>query len=100
MKWISVKERLPKVGEIVLLFSGVLQNELYEFDEYEGKRYWCREELESAVFIKESDYWMPLPEPPTAYQPKSCEGCEHKVTEILCTKNECRNYDHYQPKEK
>ena len=64
MKWISVKERLPKVGERVLLFSGVLQNELYEFDECEGKHYWYREELDSAIFIKDNDYWMPLPEPP------------------------------------
>ena len=65
-KWISVKDQLPRLGQKVILFSnGVVQEEIYTYDQSDDcADFWDRSELDESPTIQESDYWMPLPEPP------------------------------------
>ena len=65
-KWISVKDRLPVVGQEVLCFcAGNLAN-VYT---------WTGEEWEDSYGYYEDDdiitHWMPLPEPPATMSTKS-----------------------------
>ena len=71
MEWISVEDRLPAIGQRVVLFSnGVVQEEIYTFDSRNTSDYtpleyfWGREDLENCPLINNNDCWMPLPKPP------------------------------------
>lgn len=62
-EWISVKDRLPKPGERILLSSkkfvgeGWINGTLNKFFRYDGIEW-------SKIFIENITHWMPLPEPP------------------------------------
>ena len=62
--WVSVEERLPKIGQLILLyFGGCFSIAARTEDEmFEGKRYW---KLEDGYWerIEDDYYWMPI-EPP------------------------------------
>jgi hypothetical protein len=70
MKWISVEDRLPSIGEKVILFAnGVVQEEIFVMDEadisdYTTIRFWGRDDLENCPKVESGQRWMPLPEPP------------------------------------
>jgi hypothetical protein len=69
MEWISVKDRLPSIGEAVILFNGVVQKETYfieetDFGDYGVELFWTRDDLDCDVEIKDDQMWMPLPESP------------------------------------
>lgn len=70
MEWISVDERLPSVGETVILFdNGVVQKTLFTLDagdvsDFVTEYFWSFDDDEEGVDINDSQYWMPLPEPP------------------------------------
>lgn len=68
-KWISVKDRLPKCGEKVLVYIKFSQDSESDFEDeicqstYRGKLVGTKKD----VWTWQSDYvthWMPLPEPP------------------------------------
>lgn len=69
-EWISVKERLPQYGELVLICStkGVVQRVAYYRDGCDDEPDWWQDclELEDYVEFDEVSHWMPLPEPPHA----------------------------------
>ena len=61
-KWISVKDRLPEDGEIVLVCGsrgGVYTAVLNKPGQYKG---WHK--LNSKIHYCDPTHWMPLPEPP------------------------------------
>ena len=62
--WVSVEERLPEVGQLILLYYGGCFSiaARTEDEMYEGKRYW---KLEDGYWerIEDDYYWMPI-EPP------------------------------------
>ena len=73
-KWISVEERLPAIGERVLLFDSVVQHETYWFDAYDSSDYtteffWDSELLEEGVDIEPNQMWQPLPPAPEEIKP-------------------------------
>lgn len=57
-EWISVNDRLPKQGEIVIVFSC--------WGEYEDDDYETSIQRFDVDYYKANDitHWMPLPEPP------------------------------------
>jgi len=63
MKWISVEDRLPKMGLNVLTFNPMNSDE-YEvevdctIDDFESKTRW------DWGGVDEVTHWMPLPDPP------------------------------------
>ena len=63
-EWISVKDRLPKEGENVLVFrdNGFAVSEIYMTD-YEGNPMWNYTGLGG-----DPTHWMPLPQPPKGEQ--------------------------------
>lgn len=70
MNWISVKERMPKEGELVLCFPhgttgksfiGFLEE---NFDEPEGTLMFKEEDSCCAFFQQDVTHWQPLPELP------------------------------------
>lgn len=67
-EWISVKERFPKLGQKVILFSnGVVQEEVYMLDEGEEvDKFWSRDDLDVSPLVDADDFWQPLPAPPNA----------------------------------
>ncbi len=63
MNWISVKERLPEDGELVLVYNArddflaVLEHDSSEYESpWHGGDYWLDED--------DVTHWMPLPELP------------------------------------
>ena len=58
MEWISVEDRLPEMG-VVVLVSGCSHEHVIA---YKTCMNWYRE-LDDTVVIN-STHWMPLPEPP------------------------------------
>ena len=66
--WVSVEERLPEIGQLILLnFEGCFSIAVRTEDEmFEGKRYW---KLEDDYWerIEDDYYWMPI-EPPQEVQ--------------------------------
>ncbi len=68
MKWTSIKEKLPRYGEPVLLFSqGIVQTEIFRLcRKVTGEFCWSFEnfEEEDGPSISPDDFWMPLPSPP------------------------------------
>lgn len=64
MEWISVKEKMPPCGELVIISTG-LSYGLRELTEH-GDFY--TEENIWDDFADEITHWMPLPEPPVSDQ--------------------------------
>ena len=61
--WISVKERLPKIGEKVLLnFESVISPKTGVLEECKGRIYWRFRYF--TLTFEDVDYWMPIPELP------------------------------------
>lgn len=63
MEWISVKDRLPEEGQMILVyFSGLSDSQGMRFGT------WKAEGLEFArmrdELFADASYWMPLPDPP------------------------------------
>jgi len=65
-EWISIKDKWPRLGQKVLLYSnGVVQNEIYYLNQGDEVGYfWDRDDLDNSPLVIEDDYWMPLPAPP------------------------------------
>lgn len=61
-RWISVKERLPEVGERVLATDGYFVGEFFLNRRVQWQRYNVNNYLLMAAF--DILHWMPLPEPP------------------------------------
>ena len=61
MEWISVKERLPKPGEEVLVFIGPSM-EVKHYVPDDGVHAWGW--YPNGVPIRNSTHWMPLPKSP------------------------------------
>ncbi len=61
-EWISVKDRLPKHGEICLVYSIYEQTDIRQFDSVEMM--WCGENLYNDFRMSQVTHWMPLPQPP------------------------------------
>lgn len=58
-RWISVKDRLPKIGEQVLVCDKFNQIDKME---YCGNGLWSRNDF--TYKANEKHFWQPLPEPP------------------------------------
>ena len=63
MEWISVKDRLPKDDEDVLVIddTGRMAVSCYFFSSYGS---WLWENRDDQVLLGEVTHWMPLPNPP------------------------------------
>ena len=65
MEWISVKDRLRESGQKVILFSnGIVQEEIFDYDEDDFAKYWDRSDMDEVAPLKQTDFWIPLPDPP------------------------------------
>lgn len=65
MDWISVKERLPKAYDDVLLLF--IRNEMCAVGALSDNGVFCSVNVgdgRSSICAGNPDYWMPLPEPP------------------------------------
>lgn len=60
MKWISVKDRLPKIEEIVLAYAPQWCSDESIVLTYDGEWYDY-----NGVLVDSVTHWMPLPEPPS-----------------------------------
>jgi hypothetical protein len=60
-RWISVDDRLPKDKGYMLVFDD--DTEYYNLAMFADDIGWT--EIGTHIRLKEVDYWMPLPEPPT-----------------------------------
>ena len=71
VEWISVKDRLPKIGTIVLMSLQHQKQDVYSAFRAKGGWYVFRIGEESKQFIPNGienvyiTHWMPLPNPPT-----------------------------------
>lgn len=69
MSWISVKDRLPKPGELYLVWHISNEVEIFHYDYiYGGKKLCFYRDDENGYPVEEDDWvthWMPLPEPPS-----------------------------------
>lgn len=66
MKWISVKERLPKDDDNVLVFlapTDILIGS-YFFRPMMRSFTWTMHDSDLDEYIEDITHWMPLPEPP------------------------------------
>lgn len=67
MEWISVKDKLPDVGQNVFVCSknGHVQEVAYSIGKWDDLLFWvdCLEEFDSVSF-DQFTHWMPLPQPP------------------------------------
>lgn len=70
-EWISVKDKIPNIGQkVILCLKGVVQEEIYAFDQSDSASgmsflsYWSRDDIDECPIMLQSDLWMPLPEPP------------------------------------
>jgi hypothetical protein len=61
-EWISVKERMPKEDEVVLVFGGRSIYTAYYGENRYGGIGWHK--LNSKYHNCNPTHWMPLPEPP------------------------------------
>ncbi len=67
-EWISVKERLPEVGNMVLIFyDGQPVIAMFRKSEhcsgwFEGYCHMCEDS--ETYYLDDVTHWMPLPEPP------------------------------------
>jgi hypothetical protein len=65
--WISVKNELPKIGQIVLLLTDdTVQNETYMYDESDIDdwnicQFWSRDDIDNNKILNMLDMWQPLP---------------------------------------
>ena len=66
--WISAKDKYPRIGQqCIVCIEGIVQNEIYTLDGGdECPQYWSRDDIDECPFVKDSDYWIPLPEAPNA----------------------------------
>ena len=66
--WISAKDKYPRIGQkCIVCIEGIVQDEIYTLDGGDDcPQYWSRDDIDECPFIKESDYWMPLPDAPNA----------------------------------
>jgi hypothetical protein len=68
MKWIDVKERLPKVRQNVLLYTGLEPTDDFMIGCLnEQGWFWDEEANYMSVPVT---HWMPLPSPPNLSQPE------------------------------
>lgn len=81
MKWISVKDRLPKYDEWVLVFADS-RISIGKYVNSHGRLFWSSQSSEdsccscSQTDFKEVTLWMPLPEEPNKSQYESkCRYC-------------------------
>lgn len=65
--WISVKERLPEDGQLVLIFSHTVSPAKYRKDENEFGRYPNHTPQDRALhyYFDNVTHWQPLPTPPS-----------------------------------
>ena len=69
MEWISVKDRLPNIGQkVLLLTNNTVQEEIYMFDmsdidDWNTCQFWSRDDVDNNNILDWEDYWQPLPEP-------------------------------------
>ena len=61
--WVSVKERLPCIFEPVVMYCGQ-QFRVGFMNVMSGENIWQYFEYGRFRYLKDTDYWMPLPEPP------------------------------------
>lgn len=66
-EWISVEDRLPELGVLVLIFNPATYETMHtakltilDAEDY----YWFSESNDDYLDIKYTPYWQPLPEPP------------------------------------
>ena len=66
--WIRVEDQRPHIGEKCLIWiDGVVQHEVYEYDESDDcPAYWSKDDIDECPFVKDGQFWMPLPEAPNA----------------------------------
>lgn len=64
--WISVKDKMPNEGEIVMTYGSGAANTQFCQAYYRANGFW-QELDECGDFLDDSPtHWMPLPEPPRA----------------------------------
>lgn len=68
-EWISVKDRLPTLGEkVIICIDGVVQETIFTFDECDDYYFWALDDIDDdpdeLPKLQLTDMWMPLPEPP------------------------------------
>lgn len=66
MTWISVEERLPKIGEEVLLFSAGFQRTFLGWKNTSGEFQTADRGIKGRSPHYRISHWTPLPDPPEA----------------------------------
>lgn len=65
-EWINVKDRLPKINEMIIFTDGKnIYCGQYE-NGFSGKNIWVIADtwVENSTILDNVNHWMPLPEPP------------------------------------